>query len=92
MQLHVAGSHRHGGRLIDAHADRIEGEIWNVFEEICVRCDIRGAILERDENFPDFTELVQELETAREVMQRSCSVRDADLKIPLSRSSAEAAE
>jgi uncharacterized protein len=91
VQLHFVGSHRHGNRLIDAHADRTEDEIWNVFKEICVRCDIRGAILERDENFPEFSELLRELETAGEVIERSCSVRDADLKTPQSRSSAEAA-
>lgn len=91
VQLHFVGSHRRGGRLIDAHADRTDDEIWNVFEEICVRCDIKGAILERDENFPEFSELVEELNRAREGMRRSCSVQDADLKILPSRNSAEAA-
>lgn len=91
VQLHFVGSHRHAGRLIDAHADRTDDEIWNVFEEICVRCNIKGAILERDENFPEFSELIEELETARERMRRSCSVPDADLKTLPSRNSAEAA-
>jgi uncharacterized protein (UPF0276 family) len=72
VQIHFVGSSRHGGRLIDAHADRTEDEIWNVFEEICVRCDINGAVLERDENFPEFSELMRELDTARERMKRSC--------------------
>ena len=91
VQLHFVGSHRYGDRLVDAHADRTEDEIWNVFEEICVRCNIKGAILERDENFPEFSDLLKELETAREVISRTCSVPDADLKIPLSRNSAGAA-
>lgn len=91
VQLHFVGSHRHGARLIDTHADATDAEIWNVFEEICVRCDIRGAILERDENFPEFTELLAELETARERMMRSCSVQAADRKIPPNKNSAEAA-
>jgi uncharacterized protein len=91
VQLHFVGSHRHGNRLIDAHADRTEDEIWNVFDEICVRCDIKGAILERDENFPEFSELLQELEAARERMRRSCSAPDADRKTLPNKSSAEAA-
>jgi uncharacterized protein len=91
VQLHFVGSHRHGNRLIDAHADRTDDEIWNVFEEICVRCDIKGAILERDENFPEFSELLQELETARERIRRSCSAPDADRKTLPNRNSAEAA-
>lgn len=68
VQLHFVGSHRHADRLIDAHADATEAEIWNVFNEVNVRCDIKGAILERDEKFPEFSELISELETAREIV------------------------
>lgn len=67
VQLHFVGSHASGERLIDAHADETQDEIWNVFREVCVRCDIKGAVLERDENFPHFSELVGELETARAI-------------------------
>ncbi|MEP6901267.1 MAG: DUF692 domain-containing protein [Actinomycetota bacterium] len=69
VQLHFVGSHRRGKRLIDAHANKTEEEIWQVFAEVCKRCDIKGAILERDENFPPFAEIVEELETARSFMK-----------------------
>jgi uncharacterized protein (UPF0276 family) len=62
------GSHAHSSGLIDAHADATQDEIWNVFREVCARSNVKGAILERDENFPDFTELLGELRTAREIM------------------------
>ena len=65
VQLHFVGSQRHGNRLIDAHADTTENEIWDVYREICARADVRGAILERDERFPPFNELADELRTAR---------------------------
>lgn len=65
IQLHFVGSRRHGKRFIDAHANKTEEEIWNVFNEVCVRCDIKGAILERDEDFPPFAEILEEVETAR---------------------------
>src|SRR5215213_5571455 len=39
-QLHFVGSHKQGRRLIDAHADKTEEEIWNVFAEVVRRCDI----------------------------------------------------
>ncbi|MGQ0543216.1 MAG: DUF692 domain-containing protein [Blastocatellia bacterium] len=64
VQLHFVGSHSNGARLIDAHANKTEDEIWNVFREVCVRCDIKGAVLERDENFPSFAEILDEMETA----------------------------
>lgn len=68
VQLHFVGYRSAHGRLIDAHADRTNAQIWEVFEEICRRYDIKGAILERDENFPDFSEIAVELETARHHM------------------------
>jgi uncharacterized protein len=71
VQLHFVGSHRNGNRLIDAHANRTEEDIWNVFQEVCKRCDIKGAILERDENFPVFADIIEELETARNAMNSS---------------------
>jgi uncharacterized protein (UPF0276 family) len=71
VQLHFVGSHKDGKRLIDAHANKTEGEIWQVFEEVVRRCDIKGAILERDENFPPFGEILEELETARDLMEKS---------------------
>jgi hypothetical protein len=69
VQLHFVGSHRHGNLLIDGHAHRTEDEIWNVFREVCVKSNVRGAILERDENFPPFTEILEELETARNLLK-----------------------
>lgn len=66
VQLHFVGSHKHGKRLIDAHADKTETEIWEIFAEVCRRCDnLKGAILERDENFPPFAEILDEIETAK---------------------------
>jgi uncharacterized protein len=65
VQLHFVGSHRHGRRLIDAHANKTEDAIWEVFREVCARCDVKGAILERDENFPPFAEILAELAAAR---------------------------
>jgi uncharacterized protein (UPF0276 family) len=71
VQLHFVGSHRHGARLIDAHANKTETEIWTVFEEVSKRCDLKGAILERDESFPPFDEILEELETARRLLKKT---------------------
>ena len=71
VQLHFVGSHRHGARFIDAHANRTEAEIWDVFREVSARCAISGAILERDENFPPFGEILDELATARQIINDS---------------------
>lgn len=69
VQVHFVGSHRNGKRLIDAHLDKTEEEIWEVFREVCKRTELKGAVLERDGNFPPFDEIVNELRQARTIMQ-----------------------
>jgi uncharacterized protein (UPF0276 family) len=69
VQLHFVGSHSRGNLLIDAHANKTEDEIWEVFREVCARGEIKGAILERDENFPPFAEILEEIKTARSLLE-----------------------
>jgi uncharacterized protein (UPF0276 family) len=69
VQLHFVGSHRHGNLLIDGHAHPTEDEIWNVFREVCVKSNVKGAILERDENFPPFAEILEEIRTAKSILK-----------------------
>ena len=69
VQLHFVGSHKNKNLLIDAHANRTEDEIWEVFREVCQRADVKGAILERDENFPPFAEILEEIETAKSLFK-----------------------
>lgn len=65
VQLHFVGAHRGHDRLIDAHSDPTGDDVWNVFREVIVHCDIKGAVLERDGNFPEFDELASELKISR---------------------------
>lgn len=69
VQLHFVGTHEHNNRLIDAHAHKTDAEIWDVFREVCSRANVKGAILERDENFPPFEEILNEIQTARELLK-----------------------
>jgi len=79
VQLHFVGSHRHGNVLIDGHADKTEDEIWNVFREVCVNSNVKGAILERDENFPAFTEILEEIKMARNILQKTERTASAEI-------------
>lgn len=69
VQLHFVGMHIHQNLFIDAHSDKTQNEIWNVFREVVQRCDIKGAVLERDEKFPPFAEILEELDTARNILE-----------------------
>ncbi len=67
VQLHFVGGNKHGKYLIDSHSSNTPKEIWEVFQEVCSRTDVKGAILERDENFPPFSEIIEELNYARSI-------------------------
>ena len=71
VQLHFVGGHKHKDYLIDSHSQKTQNEIWEVFREVCQRWEIKGAILERDENFPPFTEILEELQMARSLSEKT---------------------
>jgi uncharacterized protein (UPF0276 family) len=68
VQLHFVGSHQHRNQLIDAHGHKTQEEIWEVFREVCARAEVKGAILERDENFPPFAEILEEVQIGRQYL------------------------
>jgi uncharacterized protein len=70
VQLHFAGGHWEDGSLIDSHAHSTSPEVWAVLEAAVTRAPVRGIILERDENLPPFTDLLEELEQARTIGRR----------------------
>jgi uncharacterized protein len=68
VQLHFVGVHHHHGRTYDMHADATGEEVWKLMEEVANSCNVKGAVLERDENFPEFVELSAELARARSIL------------------------
>lgn len=71
VQLHFVGGHQHKNYLIDSHSYQTPNEIWEVFREVCLRANVKGAILERDGNFPPFAEILKELQTARDLSEKT---------------------
>lgn len=69
VQLHFVGKRDYRGRLIDAHAHKTQDEIWEVFREVCAQANVKGAILERDENIPPFSEILEEIGIARDYLE-----------------------
>ena len=71
VQLHFVGFERRGEDAIDSHGRPMSAPLWALMEAVLERAPVKGAILERDQNFPPFEELVAELETARELGRRA---------------------
>ena len=69
VQLHFVGGHWQNGTLIDSHAHPTPPEIWQLLELVVNKTEIKGIILERDENIPPFEELLIEINKAKEIVK-----------------------
>jgi len=75
VQLHVAGHHvRPDGLRIDTHAEPVCEEVFALFEHTLKKIGRRlPVLLERDDNFPDFGELLAEVTRLDAIYQRVLS-------------------
>ncbi len=68
--MHLGGGHEHDGVYHDTHAGAIPLPVFGLLESLCQRTGVPGAMIERDDNFPDEAELRHELQSMREAMAR----------------------
>jgi uncharacterized protein len=63
--LHLAGHAVLPDVRIDTHGDSVPASVWQLFAAVAQRFPRADVILERDDDFPPFDQLVGELEEAR---------------------------
>lgn len=61
VQLHIVGYTRRGEHWIDAHAEPIQPELYDLADLALARSDVQSVIIERDENIPAPEALAAEL-------------------------------
>lgn len=71
VQLHFVGGYWHNGVLIDSHSQATPPEVWQLMEKIVARTNVKGIVLERDENLPPFSEIIAELKQARLIQKHN---------------------
>jgi uncharacterized protein len=64
-QFHLAGHSDLGGHLIDTHDHPIVQPVWDLYCAAVARFGTVPTMIERDDNIPDLSELVAELQIAR---------------------------
>ena len=62
--FHLAGHTRDGALLIDTHDQPVCDDVWALHAAAVARFPGVSTLLERDDNVPDFDELVAELHRA----------------------------
>jgi len=64
-QFHLAGHSDMGGHLIDTHDHPIVAPVWELYSQAVARFGAVPTMIERDDNIPELSELVAELNVAR---------------------------
>jgi uncharacterized protein len=69
-QFHLAGHSNLGGHLIDTHDHPIVEPVWDLYCAAVAQFGAVPTMIERDDNIPSLSELVAELQIAREIGHR----------------------
>ncbi len=69
VQVHIAGHLNRGKIIIDTHGEPIIRDVYNLFGELLKRCTPKAVLLERDFNFPKFSELLNEIKKIKTIMK-----------------------
>ena len=65
QQFHLAGHTRQGDFLIDTHDQPVPDPVWALYTQALAQFGPVTTMIERDDNIPDFDELLDELNQAR---------------------------
>jgi len=72
VQIHVAGHLiRPDGMIIDTHGEAVRNEVFDLLEHTLRRTGPTPVLLERDQNFPDFALLTEELKRLDTIYRRA---------------------
>lgn len=66
-QIHLAGHSDMGSFIIDTHDNAVIDSVWNLYEATIRRHGKISTMIERDDNIPELSVLIKELEQARKI-------------------------
>jgi hypothetical protein len=76
VQYHLAGHSDHGTHLLDTHDHPIRDEVWALYERAARRFGAVSAIVEWDDNIPEFAELARSADRARSIFDAVSKAKD----------------
>jgi hypothetical protein len=80
VQIHMAGHAQTETGLIDTHGSAVKQDVWDLLDWTLQHCSPNGLLLERDNNLPEFSELLEELRIMKNLWQKHCQQELAGLK------------
>ena len=67
QQIHLAGHTDYDGFIIDTHDHPVVDPVWDLYQQALELYGPVSTMIERDDNFPPFQELMDELDHARKI-------------------------
>ena len=71
QQFHLAGHTHNTTHIIDTHDHPVSDPVWALYQHACRRFGKTATLLERDDDIPALTELITELDHARQLQDRA---------------------
>ncbi len=69
-QFHLAGHSDFGTHVIDTHDHDVTASVWELYAYALDRFGAISTMIERDDNIPEFTELMAELDQAKLIAEK----------------------
>jgi uncharacterized protein (UPF0276 family) len=70
VQMHIAGHKRGKQCLIDTHGAPVIQPVYELLECVLKKVPVKAVMLERDQNFPEFHEILDELSLIRSIAEK----------------------
>jgi uncharacterized protein (UPF0276 family) len=71
QQFHIAGHSNLGDIIVDTHDHKVIADVWNLYEKALKRFGNVSTMIERDDRLPPFGQLLNELQKARNIAQKT---------------------
>jgi uncharacterized protein (UPF0276 family) len=69
VQVHLAGGYYHKGILLDTHSHPVPADVLELLAYAAPRMpNLKGVLIERDQEFPPIEALLDELDRVRDVL------------------------
>jgi uncharacterized protein (UPF0276 family) len=67
QQIHLAGHSDHGDYVVDTHDHPVAAPVWDLYRHACLRFGSVATMIERDDEIPPLSALLEELDIARKI-------------------------
>ena len=69
LQIHLAGHGQYGKRIVDTHGAAVSDGVMDMLAHVLKKApDVNSIMIERDQFFPEFSELLGELDRVRNIL------------------------